>query len=130
MVIAFKDLPGLNHLSCKRFMGRRWHYLVQSGTHRANHCKMESQIAGAGDPFLLTSCSEACLGQAWLDSLWDCAPRQALIYVVTIGVTSSSLHPLMFPAVHLSCLHNYIISAGFTLLQAFPMIAFLLMSKH
>lgn len=39
-------------------------------------------------------------------------------------------HPLMLPGIHLSYLHNYIISAGFILLWAFLTIAFILMSKH
>lgn len=47
-----------------------------------SHYKTAPQVYGS--PFLLTMCGEACLGQAPLDSLWGCAPGQALTHALMV----------------------------------------------
>lgn len=84
------------------------------------------RIIGIWVPFLLTSCGEACLGPAQLDSSWGFAPGLVLTPGLTIGAMSSSLHPLMLPVIYMTCLHSCIISVGFIL----PWVFLILLSSR
>ena len=94
MVIAFTDLPGLDHLFCRKLKGRHWHHLVQYRTHGAiirwNHRCMGPLFS-----------QHPVVRQAWAKHTWTLhvAVLQEVLTVLIIGVTSSSPHPL---------LHNYL----------------------